>query len=191
MVITITVINGPTKLSVSACVKRSKMFLFCLLWAVLLVLVGCSTQPKRSESKRETSVKAKVVQDALSLEGIPYNWGMESPEKGFDCSGFVHYLYANQGINLPRTAYDMAVSLKEPTGGFEEPGDLVFFNTTGMAFSHVGILLSKNRFVHASSSQGGVTVSSLESPYWAAHFQGVRSPHLIRRKATSQGRWYP
>jgi cell wall-associated NlpC family hydrolase len=114
-----------------------------------------------------------VVSDAMSYMGVPYVFGGNTPSSGFDCSGYVRYVFANAGIYLPRTAdvqYNCgyAVSTSELA-----PGDLVFFETYCPGPSHVGIYVGDGNFVHASSSRG-VTVSSLSSSYYSAHYLGAR-----------------
>ena len=114
-----------------------------------------------------------VVSDAMNYMGVPYVFGGNTPSSGFDCSGYVRYVFANAGIYLPRTAdvqYNCgyAVSTSELA-----PGDLVFFETYCPGPSHVGIYVGDGNFVHASSSRG-VTVSSLSSSYYSAHYLGAR-----------------
>jgi hypothetical protein len=159
---------------------------------LLTALTGCTTPPKPRPVPR-TPVNLAVVRDALSLKGIPYHWGEETPENGFDCSGFVQYVYGRHGVPLPRTAYDMAMALPELHERYRQPGDLVFFNTTGKPYSHVGILIGDDQFVHASSAKGGVVVSSLDTPYWTDHFLGLRRPGRHRAPSSPMviGRWYP
>lgn len=146
-----------------------------LLAAVLAVLAGCAGTPKTPPGAARY-VRNPVVDYALSFKGTPYVWGGESPAEGFDCSGFVQYVYRHHGVYLPRTAYQMARSLPAEDSRRRRPGDLVFFNTTGKPYSHVGIYIGRNAFVHASSAKGGVIVSSLERPYWWGHFLGIRRP---------------
>jgi len=114
-----------------------------------------------------------VVSDAMSYMGVPYVFGGNTPSSGFDCSGYVRYVFANAGIYLPRTAdvqYNCgyAVSTSELA-----PGDLVFFETYCPGPSHVGIYVGDGNFIHASSSRG-VTISSLSSSYYSAHYLGAR-----------------
>ncbi len=111
---------------------------------------------------------------ALGLIGVDYRFGGESPDDGLDCSGLVRYVFQQvTGVTLPRTAKEMArIGDKVPTDDLK-PGDLVFFNTRRFAFSHVGIYLGDNRFVHAPAKGSEVTIAQW-SPYWQKHFNGAR-----------------
>lgn len=114
-----------------------------------------------------------VVSDAMSYMGVPYVFGGNTPSSGFDCSGYVRYVFANAGIYLPRTA-DVQYNCGYAVSSSElAPGDLVFFETYCPGPSHVGIYVGDGNFVHASSSRG-VTVSSLSSSYYSAHYLGAR-----------------
>jgi cell wall-associated NlpC family hydrolase len=159
------------------------------------ILFGCASPPKPTPQtpSSKANINLQVVRDALSLKGISYQYGEETPEQGFDCSGFVQYVYGRHGVNLPRTAYEMATSLPALDETLREPGDLVFFNTTGRPYSHVGIYIGRNRFVHASSAQGEVLVSELDTPYWSRHYLGTRRPahqHYKQKGTVSRGRWF-
>ena len=163
---------------------------------LLSLLQGCASYPKPTPGPHQPSVGQAVVRDALSMRGIPYRWGEETPERGFDCSGLVQYVYGRHGINLPRTAYLMAHALPELDSGMRQPGDLVFFNTTGKPYSHVGIYMGGGRFVHASSSKGQVTVSELDTPFWTRHFLGMRRPSTLAYASAPEeniriGHWMP
>jgi cell wall-associated NlpC family hydrolase len=113
---------------------------------------------------------------ALSLNGTAYKYGGRDPESGLDCSGFVGHVFREvTGVTLPHNA--QAISQVGKKIGIEElkPGDLVFFNTLRRAFSHVGIYLGNNQFIHASSSRtGDVMVSNMSESYWAKRFNGAR-----------------
>jgi cell wall-associated NlpC family hydrolase len=153
----------------------------CLaLLVVLTLFAGCAGKPRKPAMARRAPA-SPVVSYALSLQGTPYVWGGESPEEGFDCSGFVQHVFQRHGIRLPRTARQMAGALPSLDSRSRQPGDLVFFNTTGEPYSHVGIYIGNNAFVHSSSARGGVIVSSLDKPYWWDHFLGVRRPSLMDR----------
>jgi cell wall-associated NlpC family hydrolase len=149
------------------------------LAAVLILLAGCASTPKPGKNPR--AYGNPVVSYALSLQGRPYRWGKESPAEGFDCSGFVKHVFGRHGIRLPRTARQMATVLPSVDSRSRRPGDLVFFNTTGEPYSHVGIYIGNNAFVHSSSARGGVIVSSLDREYWWEHFLGVRRPRPLDR----------
>jgi len=113
---------------------------------------------------------------ALSLVGVNYKYGGKSPDSGLDCSGFVSHVF-NHVANLPLPHNAQAISRagKRIASAELRPGDLVFFNTLRNAFSHVGIYLGDNRFVHASSSStGNVMVSNMNDQYWAKRFDGAR-----------------
>lgn len=113
---------------------------------------------------------------AVSLVGSPYRMGGTSPETGLDCSGFVGHVFKQTlGVLLPRTSVAISKATQILTQPELQPGDLVFFNTMRSAFSHVGIYLGDNRFVHAASSRTGkVMVSSLNDQYWRDRFDGAR-----------------
>jgi cell wall-associated NlpC family hydrolase len=113
---------------------------------------------------------------AVSLVGSPYRLGGTAPETGLDCSGFVGHVFKQTlGVLLPRTSVAISKATRILTQPELQPGDLVFFNTMRSAFSHVGIYLGDNRFVHAASSRSGkVMVSSLNDQYWRDRFDGAR-----------------
>ncbi len=113
---------------------------------------------------------------AVSLVGSPYKLGGNSPETGMDCSGFVgHVFRATMGLSLPRDSRAISESARPLADDEIRPGDLVFFNTLNRAYSHVGIYLGDQRFVHAASSRtGSVMVSRLDETYWANRYEGAR-----------------
>jgi len=116
-----------------------------------------------------------VLQKALALLGTPYRWGGSDPDKGFDCSGLVGYVFRNAlGIELPRVSRDMAKSGELVTDRAKlVAGDLVFFGRKGRV-NHVGIYVGDGRFVHAPSRGKDVTVSSLDQGYWSGRFLQAR-----------------
>lgn len=113
---------------------------------------------------------------AVSLVGSPYKLGGNSPDTGMDCSGFVgHVFRATLGLTLPRDSRAISESARPLADDELRPGDLVFFNTLNRAYSHVGIYLGDQRFVHAASSRtGSVMVSRLDETYWANRYEGAR-----------------
>ncbi|MDP1929487.1 MAG: C40 family peptidase [Thiobacillus sp.] len=141
------------------------MKLVTLLLALLLTPVAHADAPPED-----------IPMYAVSLVGSPYRLGGTSPATGLDCSGFVgHVVKQTLGVLLPRTSLAISKATQILTQPELQPGDLVFFNTMRSAFSHVGIYLGDNRFVHAASSRTGkVMVSSLSDHYWRDRFDGAR-----------------
>ncbi|ATE59722.1 C40 family peptidase [Thauera sinica] len=131
--------------------------------------------PATPAFQRYTQAAEELVDQAMGHLGIRYRFGGTSPETGLDCSGLVMNVFRNAiGLDLPRTAAEMA-RMGENIGRKElKPGDLVFFNTMRRAFSHVGIYLGDGQFVHAPSSGGKVRVENMANSYWAARFNGAR-----------------
>jgi cell wall-associated NlpC family hydrolase len=114
-----------------------------------------------------------VVGTALSLRGAPYRSGGSDPS-GFDCSGFVAYVFAQQGVYMPRTVTEQYARGQAVGMDAVSAGDLVFFSTAAAGVSHVGIAISRDQFVHAPSSSGVVRVESLSASYWSSRFVGTR-----------------
>jgi cell wall-associated NlpC family hydrolase len=112
---------------------------------------------------------------ALGLLGVNYKFGGNTPESGLDCSGLVRYVFQQvTGVDLPRTAKAMSgVGTSVPVADLK-PGDLVFFNTRRFAFSHVGIYLGDNQFIHAPRTGREVEVTTLDKRYWQTRFNGAR-----------------
>jgi cell wall-associated NlpC family hydrolase len=114
-----------------------------------------------------------ISSTALSLRGAPYRNGGADP-RGFDCSGFVTYVFGQHGVAMPReTRRQFEVGAQVDPAGLE-PGDLVFFTTVAPGASHVGIIVGGDQFIHAPSSTGVVRVEHLSSEYWASRFVGAR-----------------
>ena len=110
---------------------------------------------------------------ALELRGAPYRDGGADP-RGFDCSGFIEYVFAQHGIAVPRTVEDLFAASADVAPKDIQPGDLVFFATTSRGPSHVGMAVGGDAFVHAPSTSGVVRVERLSGPYWAPRFVGAR-----------------
>jgi len=110
---------------------------------------------------------------ALSLRGAPYRNGGGDPS-GFDCSGFVRYVYEQHGVAMPRQVREQFRVGKTIDRDRLEPGDLVFFSTTAPGASHVGIVIGGDQFIHAPSERGVVRVESLTQQYWASRFIGAK-----------------
>jgi NlpC/P60 family len=114
-----------------------------------------------------------VVETALALRGAPYRNGGSDPS-GFDCSGFVWYVFSRHGIGVPRTVAEQFRTGSAVREKDLQPGDLVFFETSGGSASHVGVVVGGDEFVHAPSSRGEVRVEHLAAPYWTSRFVGAR-----------------
>jgi|GEM_PF-283367 len=175
--------------------RLSLRWLMPIAVATVCLLTGCSTVPDSQNSAwlgeddytyadatqtldPITAVAASqhpLTRQALKHLGIHYKFGGTSPETGFDCSGLVHYSAKKSlGLTLPRQSSQLARTGKAIKKQQLAVGDLVFFNTRGSRYSHVGIYLGNNLFVHAPSSGGKVRVENMTSPYWKKRFTGAR-----------------
>lgn len=116
-----------------------------------------------------------LAMQAMSLLGIHYKRGGNTPESGLDCSGFVRYVFKEAwGTDLPRTSAEIS-KVGTPVNSRDlQPGDLVFYNTLRRGFSHVGIYLGDSKFIHAPSSGGQVRIESMSIDYWRKRFNGAR-----------------
>ncbi|WP_079418902.1 C40 family peptidase [Thiomonas intermedia] len=125
---------------------------------------------------QQVSTRASdLVVNALSFLGVKYRYGGDSARSGFDCSGFVRYVYEETlGTVLPHNAAQQAREGEKIPESQLRPGDLVFFNTLRRAFSHVGIYIGNGQFIHAPRSGQTIRVENLDSPYWAKRFDGAR-----------------
>ncbi|MGG0178552.1 SH3 domain-containing protein [Gottfriedia acidiceleris] len=139
------------------------------------------TDTNQTDTNKDDSNNAQSfdVQTLITLSkkysGVPYVWGGETPT-GFDCSGFISYVFKESGMSLPRTnvaGYWYNNSNLKTVDDFQ-PGDLIFFqNTYTYGPSHMGIVINNNEFIHASSSSG-VTISKINNSYWNQHFLGFK-----------------
>lgn len=129
-----------------------------------------STRESRSPPDRSEALLL-----ALLALGVDYRDGGRSPITGFDCSGLVAHVFEQAyGIRLPRNAQAQSEAGMPVRGDELQPGDLVFYDTLGRPYSHVGIYLGEGRFVHAPKPGSSVRVESLRGAYWAKRFNGAR-----------------
>lgn len=116
----------------------------------------------------------ELIMHAINLVGVRYKYGGSDPDSGLDCSGFVQHVFKEAvGLALPHNAYSISLQGRRVAQTELQPGDVIFFNTLKRAFSHVGIYIGGNRFVHAGRSNQQVEVSELDS-YWVKRFDGAR-----------------
>jgi cell wall-associated NlpC family hydrolase len=143
------------------------------------LLSACAIFPRFSslpDFDKEVSAGTEDISiAAIGLVGVPYRYGGNTPKGGFDCSGLIGYVYQNTANKkLPRTTEEIGqigISLGNNTPA---PGDLVFFNTQGSRYSHVGIYVGKGRFVHAPSKGGTVRLEKITSSYWSQRYTEAR-----------------
>jgi hypothetical protein len=141
---------------------------------------GASLPPGAGEAP---PTLAAVVATALGFQGIPYRNGGSDPS-GFDCSGFVQYVFARVGTLLPREVRDQYQVGREIDFKDVQAGDLLFFETVSRGASHVGMALGDGRFVHAPSSRGVVRVEPYTASYWARRFVGARRVTQVSASAS-------
>ena len=150
-----------------------------LLFAPLAAAESVSARQPASQASAVPATVWHSAQDlaiyALGLIGVDYRFGGTTPERGLDCSGLVRYVFQQvTGLMLPRTSQEISrLGAKIPLAELM-PGDLVFFNTRRLQFSHVGIYLGEDRFIHAPRQGGEVEVVTLSKVYWQKHFDGAR-----------------
>jgi cell wall-associated NlpC family hydrolase len=120
------------------------------------------------------AVPSAVLETALALRGVRYQFGGEDPAMGFDCSGFVRYVFEQHAVRLPRTVTEQFLVGRDIEIGLISPGDLIFFSTVTPGASHVGIALDGGTFVHAPGSGGVIRIDRIDTPYWRTRLVGVR-----------------
>ncbi len=141
----------------------------------LLCSACASTPPARHAPAADAGASNDVVGYAKSLTGTRYHYGGDSPATGFDCSGFVRHVYGHTlGISLPHNARSISQHGKSVPASQLRPGDLVFYNTLHASYSHVGIYVGGQRFIHAPSSGKSVEIVDMNMDYWRGRYNGAR-----------------
>jgi cell wall-associated NlpC family hydrolase len=165
--------------AVAAVIVAASLLAFALVAAA-------QDAPERSRAEtatatvRDAATNAwRTAQDltssALDLIGIRYQWGGTKPESGLDCSGLVQFVFQQvTGVTLPRSAKEMSRHGDKVALSDLKPGDLVFFNTRRFAFSHVGIYVGDNQFIHAPRRGREVEMATIDKSYWQKRFDGAR-----------------
>ncbi len=156
--------------------------------ALLAPAAGAMSRDDAASDKSEPGLirqvhdrASEMVVAALSFVGVRYRRGGTSAETGFDCSGFTRHVFETSlGLVLPRRADEQAAApgLVKVSREDLKPGDLVFFDTMRRTFSHVGIYIGDNRFIHAPSHGKDVRTDDLSFAYWAKRFNGARRAEL-------------
>ena len=132
-----------------------------------------SIRPESSSGPAVVAPSA-LIQTALGLEGVRYQWGGDQPSTGFDCSGFVQYVLGQHNIAAPRTSAEQFTLGTQVELGQLRAGDLVFFSTVAPGASHVGLAVNSEEFVHAPAASGVVRVEKVRASYWLARYVGAR-----------------
>ena len=138
-----------------------------------LLAAGCAAAPWKRVGGYSASAGEKAASTALSMIGRPYKYTGDTPA-GFDCSGLVRYSYLTAGMDLPHGTSALknitrSVGLKNA-----RKGDLLFFVQEGKKYSHVGIYVGRDQFVHAPSTGGKVRRDRITDPYWKKHYLDTR-----------------
>ncbi|WP_375213605.1 C40 family peptidase [Aquabacterium sp.] len=146
-----------------------------------------------AQHMRDTAsdIASDLVLSAMNFLGVPYRRGGDSRETGFDCSGFTRHVFENSiGLILPRRAIEQANSpaLMPVQQAELKPGDLVFFNTLRHTFSHVGIYIGDNKFIHSPRAGGQVRVEDMRQAYWQQRFDGARRAPAMSAQTSPSSR---
>jgi cell wall-associated NlpC family hydrolase len=159
---------------------KTLLFVFSVFASIVFsssaLAEGVTRHDEKSLFARYSNTAQDVLLKALELVGVRYRMGGNDPFVGLDCSGFVRLVYQDAiDLALPRTAREQSrMGAEVAARGELQPGDLVFFNTARRAFSHVGIYLGDNYFLHAPSSGGAVRVEHMQNRYWLTRYNGAR-----------------
>jgi len=149
-----------------------RFWLAVALFAVMLSLNGCASAPSRAVSGYSPAIGEKASDTAVSMIGRHYKYKGDSPS-GFDCSGLVRYSYLAAGMDVPHNTSALK-NVTRSIGKSMRKGDLVFFNEKRGKYSHVGIYVGGDFFVHAPGTGQKVRKDSLRDPYWGKHFTDAR-----------------
>lgn len=135
---------------------------------------GLPSEPVVREEPGAAGAGALLAREARAQIGVPYRWGGDEPRRGFDCSGLVAWVHAQEGIAVPRTAAGQFAAARRVDEDALRPGDLVFFRIDGRReVSHVGIYTGQRRFVHAPQTGRDVGEASLDDPFYRERYAGA------------------
>ena len=148
----------------------------------MLFLSACSSPSKNSRASSRTAFitnsssnqlnpyRQKMINVAKSTLGVPYKWGGNTPQEGFDCSGLMKYVHKNAlGITIPRTTAQQRDTSRTINYAQLQAGDMLFFKT-GARTNHVGVYIGNRKFIHAPAGGKRVTIATMDSPYWHKRF---------------------
>lgn len=138
---------------------------------VLLIFSACPSVYAQPDCNNPDAI-SEIIDFGMQFIGVPYVFGGTSPN-GFDCAGYVRYVFAKHGIHLPRTADAQFEHGQWVESDDLEPGDLVFFTTTEPGASHVGIYIGDGKFLNSQSSRG-VAIANLSNYYWSSRYVGAK-----------------
>jgi len=147
-----------------------------LITVALTFLAACNSLQKPSDLAPAFSdeQKSTLLLYAMSLVDTPYRYGGNNTESGFDCSGFVVHVYKEAlNIALPRTSVGISKAGKVINSDAMQAGDLVFFNTQHSAYSHVGIYIGEERFIHSPKAGSRIRIDNM-TEYWLSRYNGAR-----------------
>lgn len=144
-----------------------------LVGFVSMLAASCASAPPRPVKGYSPAVGEKAADTAFSMVGKPYKYRGESPS-GFDCSGLVRYSYLVAGVDVPHGTKSLMYVTRPVSRSSVRKGDLLFFLQEGKRYSHVGIYIGSDRFVHAPSSGKTVRTDNLTDPYWKKHLLDAR-----------------
>ena len=136
------------------------------------VSTGIKPSVEALQESTGSTLASKIIKTAKKYIGVPYKWGGTTP-KGFDCSGYVQYVFNKHGIELPRTSREQYYTGYKVSKSNLQPGDLVFFNISGKGVSHVGIYIGDGDYLHSASSKG-IVIADLFGNYWSSYYLGAR-----------------
>ena len=172
-------VHSPSKIIRKAAQKRLIQTLAAISIATALAPVSTAVRADEIDQpgllKRYSVNIQDLVIKGLEFVGVPYRRGGNTVESGLDCSGFTRLVFLDSnGIDLPRTAAEQAHVGTNVSAEELKPGDLVFFNTMRRAYSHVGIYLGNNQFVHAPKPGAEIRVENMQQSYWLTKYNGAR-----------------
>ena len=164
--------------------KLQSKFLKVILMSTIALFLMMAPFANQTDAASNVN-STQVVSNANKLMGIKYVYG-GTTTKGFDCSGFIGYVYKKVGVALPRTSAGMYATGTSVKKSNLMTGDLVFFNTLGKGVSHAGIYIGNGKFIHSRSSKG-VSVSSINDPYyWGSKYVGAKRVAKVTQVASAK-----